>query len=57
MRAMSIFAGAFVLAAAMFWATMLTDPPATEAAPHGKLDIREMTIKANPSTGEPYDGF
>ncbi|WP_194075170.1 hypothetical protein [Methylobacterium durans] len=40
-----------------FWATMLTDPPASKAAHYAPHDIQAMTIKANPGAGERYDAF
>ncbi|WP_194075169.1 hypothetical protein [Methylobacterium durans] len=57
MRGIIMFAAAFVLAAGAFWATMLTAPPASKAAHYTPLDIREMTIKANPGAGERHDAF
>ena len=41
MYKLSVFAAAFVLATAAFWATMLTDPPKTEAGITDRFDIND----------------
>jgi len=57
MRALSLSAAAFVLAAGAFWATMLTEPPQSKAAVQPSLNIQELTLKANPVASPPYDAF
>ncbi|WP_336490003.1 hypothetical protein [Methylobacterium nigriterrae] len=57
MRALSLLAAAFVLAAAAFWVTMLTTPPKSDAALRSGINIQELTIKAHPNEGQPYDAF
>ena len=39
MRNLTCFSAAFALATALFWATMLTAPPITKAAPLGSVDV------------------
>jgi hypothetical protein len=39
MRNLKYFGAAFALATALFWATMLTAPPISEAAPPGSVDV------------------
>ena len=39
MRNLKYFGAAFALAAALFWATMLTAPPITKAALLGSVDV------------------
>jgi hypothetical protein len=55
MRNLGLFATAFLLATGAFWLTMLTSPPTTEAAPHASLDIRALTVKANPPSATGYE--
>ena len=57
MRALSLLAAAFVLAAGAFWITMLTTPPKSEAALSSGINTQELTIKAHPNEGQPYDAF
>ena len=57
MRATSLFAAAFVLATGAFWATMLTDPPQSTASVQPRINIQEMTVKANPEGDHHYDAF
>jgi len=50
-RRLNTMAAAFVVATAAFWATMLTDPPRTEAgtAPSTVLDVMRTAPLALPS--------
>lgn len=57
MRALSLLAAAFVLAAGAFWATILLKPPKSEAAVHASINIQELTLKATPDAGQPSDAF
>jgi hypothetical protein len=57
MRVLSLLAAAFVLAAGAFWVTMLTAPPKSEAALSAGINTQELTIKAHPNEGRPYDAF
>lgn len=45
-RRLSLFAAAFIVATGAFWATMLTDPPTTEARASGSFSIGEVIAKA-----------
>lgn len=57
MRRASMFLAALGLAAGVFWLTMLTTPPVSEASPQTKIDTRDLTLKAHPDGGLPCDAF
>jgi hypothetical protein len=56
MRALS-FLAAFAIAAGLFWASILTRPPVTQARTTPGIDIREMTIRTNLPAAQAYDAF
>jgi hypothetical protein len=45
------------LATSVFWLTMLTTPPVSEASPQTQIDTRDLTLKAHPDGGLPCDAF
>ncbi|GEP07855.1 hypothetical protein [Methylobacterium oxalidis] len=57
MRATSSFAAAVVLATGALWATMLTVPPQSTASVQPRINIQELTVKANPEGGHHDDAF
>ena len=57
MRKLSLLAVALALATGAFWMTMLASPPKSEAAMQMRIDTRDLTLKAHPSEGPPYDAF
>ena len=53
-----LFAVAFALATGAFWATMLTSPPKTEAAPpRPGINVSELTVSNDLSMADPADAF
>jgi hypothetical protein len=57
MRKISMFLGALGLATSVFWLTMLTTPPVSEASTQAQIDTRDLTLKAHPDGGLPCDAF
>ena len=43
-KPLTLLAAAFALAAASFWATMLTSPPTTVAEPRGGIDTYSIDL-------------
>ncbi|GJD50232.1 hypothetical protein OPKNFCMD_2969 [Methylobacterium crusticola] len=56
MRALTLLA-AFAAATGLFWATMLTAPPTSEARAVAGIDVRDLTIQAKLDEGAAYDAF
>jgi hypothetical protein len=50
-KSLGLLVGALILATAAFWATLVTDPPKTEAETIGKYDVGEALKTA--SSGAP----
>ncbi len=46
---------ALALATGLFWATMLTRPPTSEAGPMIGIDTRALTLRAHLEDAEPCD--
>jgi hypothetical protein len=57
MRKISMFLAALGLATSVFWLTMLTTPPVSEASTQAQIDTRDLTLKAHPDGGLPCDAF
>jgi hypothetical protein len=57
MRKISMFLAALGLATSVFWLTMLTTPPVSEASPQAQIDTRDLTLKSHPDGGLPCDAF
>ncbi|WP_167858732.1 hypothetical protein [Methylobacterium nonmethylotrophicum] len=54
MRVLTLL-GALALATGLFWGTMLTHPPTSEARPGIGIDTRELTLKADLNDADPCD--
>ncbi|GJD62066.1 hypothetical protein [Methylobacterium frigidaeris] len=46
---------ALALATGLFWGTMLTRPPTSEARPGIGIDTREITLRAHLEDADPCD--
>jgi hypothetical protein len=46
---------ALALATGLFWGTMLTRPPTSEARPGPSIDTREITLRAHLEEADPCD--
>jgi len=57
MPKISMFLAALGLATSVFWLTMLTTPPVSEASPQTQIDTRDLTLKSHPDGGLPCDAF
>ncbi|ACA15285.1 hypothetical protein M446_0726 [Methylobacterium sp. 4-46] len=57
MRKIGLFVAAFALATVAFWATMLTDPPRTQAKMPAGIDTTEITLRTPLPPGAGYDTF
>jgi uncharacterized membrane protein len=57
MRRSTLFAAAMLVATIAFWAVMFTSPPISEAGAIPGIDIRKLTLAAQPEMAESYDAF
>ncbi|WP_167350047.1 hypothetical protein [Methylobacterium platani] len=48
---------ALALATGLFWGTMLTHPPTSEARPGLSIDTRALTLGANLRDADPCDAY
>jgi hypothetical protein len=57
MRRSTLCGAAMCVATIAFWAIMFTSPPISEAGAIPGIDIRKLTLAAQPEMAENYDAF